>query len=764
MVTRMRWPHTLLICLAIGSFGVWAGAHGTIVDGVMQASTSLLFVDDNTYDIGASGVNRPRDVYVAGRISHNTREAITVNGATTFAVTSTYITLACTGAETINTITGGITGMRLYIEHTDTDCTIADDDDSTAANAVNLVGTATDNVGSTAEIITLVYMGTHWIEPALGSGGSLDSITGTPNDHDAACWTAADGLEACGDDTSNAVFAAGITATLVTLTGNLTAEDLLIEDSNASHYLTITTTSDLTAARTLTLVPGDAARTITLSGDPTLADWFDQDVQAAASPTFAAVLTGLLDPAGAVDLDLGSADITDVTIITDGGTWVIDNGIVFPDENDAPTIAGELKYDNTVTGLVDGAMTWYDDDEIRRLVDIESEEGDYASGDDGHQVTFNWNSGNGYFDLAAPGSGSGSITGITGTPTDHDVACWTGAATLEACDQATSTISNGLTLTDSAITNVTDIALDTISSDESTTISVTLGTDAGDDFIVGNNSNLVVTGDNDRIGSGTAAPGAKFEIRKDTSTVGMIISEYAIDSDNPIAASGIIIAAEGAADSAILGIGYGNTTEAFRIFTTKTRASGTNANTIVNDDDLLFSILSRGADGASFQTGAFMGAYVDGTPGSADMPSRWEFHTTRDGTATNVEALQIDQAQNVEIYGTLLHELNVEVVTTTKTTTLAESNELYTNTGDGDGSTITLLNDPTIGAVYTFVATAAQTITVVASSGETIESSGSTCATSVTLTDGQSVTIVAATAGSGAQWHVIAGVGFTCNT
>ena len=62
---------------------------------------------------------------------------------------------------------------------------------------------------------------------------------------------------------------------------------LQIYDTNASHLLTIAPGSDLTAARTLTLTTGDAARTITLSGNPTLSDWFDQSVKTTASPTFA---------------------------------------------------------------------------------------------------------------------------------------------------------------------------------------------------------------------------------------------------------------------------------------------------------------------------------------------------------------------------------------------------------------------------------------------------------------------------------------------
>ena len=66
---------------------------------------------------------------------------------------------------------------------------------------------------------------------------------------------------------------------------------------------------------------------------------------------------------------------------------------------------------------------------------------------------------------------------------------------------------------DGNITNVGNIALDTISSDAGTTVSVTLGTDAGDDFIVGNNSALVVEGDNDKVGIGTATPAYPLTVK-----------------------------------------------------------------------------------------------------------------------------------------------------------------------------------------------------------------------------------------------------------
>ena len=74
------------------------------------------------------------------------------------------------------------------------------------------------------------------------------------------------------------------------------------------------------------------------------------------------------------------------------------------------------------------------------------------------------------------------------------------------------TFTSGFSNNDQNITNVGNIALDTISSDAGTTVSVTLGTDAGDDFIVGNNNALVVEGDNDRVGIGTASPDTAMHI------------------------------------------------------------------------------------------------------------------------------------------------------------------------------------------------------------------------------------------------------------
>lgn len=78
------------------------------------------------------------------------------------------------------------------------------------------------------------------------------------------------------------VAAAGITGVWIFNQGSLT-----IKDTGGDHEMAINCGTDLSADRILTITPGDAARTITLSGNPTLADWFDQSVKQAASPTFA---------------------------------------------------------------------------------------------------------------------------------------------------------------------------------------------------------------------------------------------------------------------------------------------------------------------------------------------------------------------------------------------------------------------------------------------------------------------------------------------
>lgn len=73
-------------------------------------------------------------------------------------------------------------------------------------------------------------------------------------------------------------------------------------DSDATHFLSLLSGSDLSANRAVTLLTGDADRSLTLQGNATLADWFDQALKIASSPTFAG-----LTVSGANKLLLNSA-------------------------------------------------------------------------------------------------------------------------------------------------------------------------------------------------------------------------------------------------------------------------------------------------------------------------------------------------------------------------------------------------------------------------------------------------------------------------
>jgi hypothetical protein len=72
--------------------------------------------------------------------------------------------------------------------------------------------------------------------------------------------------------------------------------------------------------------------------------------------------------------------------------------------------------------------------------------------------------------------------------------------------------------------------------------------------------------------------------------------------------------------------------------------------TVVQDDDSLGMVRFAGDDGTDTVTqAALIGAFVDGTPGSNDMPGRLTFSTTADGASSATERLRIDSSGNVGI-------------------------------------------------------------------------------------------------------------------
>lgn len=160
----------------------------------------------------------------------------------------------------------------------------------------------------------------------------------------------------------------------------------------------------------------------------------------------------------------------------------------------------------------------------------------------------------------------------------------------------------------------------------------------------------------------------------------------------------------------------------------------------------------------SFTTATNSGSFNAATSGQLGFISSTKFFAPANGELTT-------QNSGGTFNGAIRAAVIVEANTGAKAPGVLENGEWYTNTGDADGSSITLPNDPAIGSVYSVMVTVAQTITITASAGESLRLGTSTCGTSITMaTVGQSATFVAATGGSGAIWVTTASAGSpTCN-
>lgn len=124
--------------------------------------------------------------------------------------------------------------------------------------------------------------------------------------------------------TGSGTIAATTSALAASVNGG-TAQSLTgwsLRSTGAAFDLSFSTSEVLTGNRNVTWNVGNAARAVTLSGNPTLADWFDQSVKAAASPSFAGITslgTALSVPNGGT----GAATLTSNAILKGNGTGAV---------------------------------------------------------------------------------------------------------------------------------------------------------------------------------------------------------------------------------------------------------------------------------------------------------------------------------------------------------------------------------------------------------------------------------------------------------
>ena len=101
------------------------------------------------------------------------------------------------------------------------------------------------------------------------------------------------------------------------------------------------------------------------------------------------------------------------------------------------------------------------------------------------------------------------------------------------------------------------------------------------------------------------------------------------------------------------------------------RSRGTHASpTVVQSGDVLGRIVGAGYDGTDYAEAGEIRSEVDGTPGSNDMPGRWVFLVSPDGSQTPAEALRISQNK----LSTFSGDVTIETGTATVSTILTISN------------------------------------------------------------------------------------------
>jgi len=80
------------------------------------------------------------------------------------------------------------------------------------------------------------------------------------------------------------------------------------------------------------------------------------------------------------------------------------------------------------------------------------------------------------------------------------------------------------------------------------------------------------------------------------------------------------------------------------------------AGDVVLSGDKLIEITGTGWDSVDYAEGGRIQLIVDGTPGSNDMPGRWVFLTTPDGSETAVERMRIESDGTLSVQGTTTYE------------------------------------------------------------------------------------------------------------
>ena len=105
-----------------------------------------------------------------------------------------------------------------------------------------------------------------------------------------------------------------------------------------------------------------------------------------------------------------------------------------------------------------------------------------------------------------------------------------------------------------------------------------------------------------------------------------------------------LIQAETTTQNVFSGVQNSNSALGPWILLGKSRGTTAGAVTVVQNNDPLGGITFQGADGTEMVDGCRIQAFVDGTPGANDLPTRLVFSTTADGASSPTERMRIDSS------------------------------------------------------------------------------------------------------------------------
>ena len=126
----------------------------------------------------------------------------------------------------------------------------------------------------------------------------------------------------------------------------------------------------------------------------------------------------------------------------------------------------------------------------------------------------------------------------------------------------------------------------------------------------------------------------------------------------------------------------------------KSRNATPGSATIVQDDDGIGSLRFLGNDGTNSREAAYIKSFVDGTPGTDDMPGRIVFGTTADDGSSATERLRITSTGAWAIEGASNYGTSGQVLTSN-----GDDSPTWQNaSGGGGSSTLAGLTDVTISS------------------------------------------------------------------